>query len=140
MPREAFVCVWVDEGDRLRVEHQPCVRPTIQTVTHDRHADATRVRSVDAQLVRAAGLGHEQNLRAPVLARQYLPFGDRCFAVFLVDDLPRPVVEVDTQGQLDRAAFRRYVAVEPRDVALVDRALRKAPLQCGVGVQILRDQ
>ena len=54
MPNDPLVCVRVFEGDRLRVEHEACIRPAIQSVPDDRDTDAPRMRRMDAQLMRTS--------------------------------------------------------------------------------------
>ena len=78
--------------------------------------------------------------RLPRPALQHGPRRERGLAVDGIVELPRPIVEIDAQGKIDRAVVTRHGAFDDRDVALVDLPHRELSLELVVGRQILGDQ
>ena len=73
--------MWVDERECFSMEHEACIRPAVQAVADDRHADPDG--GVDAQLMSPARLGAERDTGATALPGEHLPFGDRREAVLV---------------------------------------------------------
>jgi hypothetical protein len=87
--------MWVDEGKLLRVQHEADIRPAVQAVTDDGNAKSDE--GMHAQLMRTTGLGPHCDTGATALAGQDPPLGDSGFSMDRVDDLARPVIEVDAE-------------------------------------------
>src|SRR5690606_22028460 len=94
-------------------------RFAVNRVSEQRHAEAAR--GVDADLVRAAGLGPELDQRAAVALGQQPPVGDRGFALARGDHPPALLRAADlAQRQLDRALGLLRDARQYAEVALAD--------------------
>src|SRR4051794_34273542 len=91
--------VGMDEGECLGMQREALGGAAVQPVADDRGAEAERVGGVDAELVAAAGARHEVDAGARAGAIDDVPVGDRRLAVLRVDDLARPVVEVDAERE-----------------------------------------
>src|SRR4051812_36502799 len=105
------------EPDRLRVQHEPFSAASVESVTDNRRAEPQRMGRVNAQLVRAAGQWKQLHARAAVATFHDTPFRHRGFAVNGIVDLPRAIVEIDSERKIDRPLVATELAVDPRRVA-----------------------
>ena len=131
----------VNKREGLGVQHQAVAGAprSIDPIADDRCGETARMRGVNAQLMRAAGLRDKSDAGSAVLALEDAPRSERRAPVHGVDNLARAIVEVAAQWQIDQALVTSDRAIEPRDVALLDLATLEPAVHRGECRGIFRE-
>lgn len=129
---------WLAEGELRRVEHQSAGRGAVgdRAIEHIADDGVADVRGVDAQLVRAAGVGDHAQARAVGFEGEDGPVRKRGLAVDVVDDLVGAVVDVGAHGDVDGARVAADDAFNEGDVGLVHLAPFELAGEVALGVGV----
>ncbi len=140
MPLHGLAVNRMLEAQMARMQTQLAMPLTsaIKAITHNRRAQAERMRSVQAQLMGPPGhrlklhasanpililaeqgsIHHHISLQDPPVARPHL-------AMLGVIDLPRAIIWIEPKGQLNRPPIGHQSTIQHRNVTLVHATLFK---------------
>ena len=117
------------EGEARTVQHQAIGQAgiAIEPITQDGMSQAIWMSCMHAQLMCSTGQGSELHPRMVGLTGDDLPVGDAQFAVHGVENLPRPIVYIHTEGEFDMPGVFGDVSFQQGDIGLANMSLLELP-------------
>lgn len=132
--RQLFTSLRMGKGEFTGVEFElsgtgAC---SVKGIADNRDAESFFMKGMEAQLVGAAGDGHEVDPGKPILKADFFPMRDAHFAVHFIVNLDWAVFNIEPEWQLDGAAVFFQNAIEQGDVAFAGLAFVKLAREMAV--------